>query len=149
MEEECIEVSESFEAIKQRLEEENEAAARAERRAARIKEKNRRAEEARKSVGFQQEVDDSSHNTTFNAGSDNSLSPTTPRSSLAPKSVLKRKDRGSVGGTQGSSDKSQKVLKTSKLFPASDWQLGMTQQQVCHGHVILMGFLFQNFRWIV
>ena len=90
-------------------------------------------------MGFQEE-DDSSHVITFSVGAGDTPPSTTPRSSITPRSVLKRKDRGSVGGTQGSSDKSQKILKTSELFPASDWPLGMTQQQVCGGFRIMVGF---------
>ena len=125
MEEETFEVSESFEETQRRIEDDNKAAEQAERQAAREKAKSRRAEAARRSVGFQDQ-DDSAHDITFNEGAGD----TPPRTVATPRSVLKRKDRGSVGGAQGSSDKTQKILKPSELFPASDWPLGMSQEQV-------------------
>ena len=125
MEEETFEVSESFEETQKRIEDKNKAAEQAERQAARERAKNRRAEAARRSVGFQ-DREDSTHDITFNDGAGD----TPPRNAAMPRSVLKRKDRGSVGGTQGSSDKTQKILKTSELFPTSDWPLGMSREQV-------------------
>ena len=118
MEEETFEVSESFEETQKRIEDENKAAEQAEKRAARERAKSRRAEAARRSVGFQDQ-EDSTHDITFNDGAGD----TPPRNAAMPRSVLKRKDRGS-------SDKTQKILKTSEMFPPSDWPLGMSREQV-------------------
>ena len=145
IEDEICEVSETFEATQARIVEENEASQRTERRAAREKEKARRAEEPRRSMGFH-ENDDTEHDITFNAGSDNPATPTTPRSSgpkksQVPKRILKRKDRGSVGGAPASADTSQKVLKTSEFFPSSDWPLGMTEAQVSPEMLLYRGLM--------
>ena len=125
MEEETFEVSESFEESQRRIEDENKAAELAEKRAAREKAKRQRAEAARRSVSFQ-DREDTTHDITFNEGAGD----TPPRNATVPRSALKRKDRGSVGGTQGSSDKTQKILKISEMYPPSDWPLGMTREQV-------------------
>ena len=130
MEEETFEVSESFEESQRRIEDENKAADLAEKRAAREKAKKQRAEAARRSVSFQgqdhEEQEDSVLDITINEG----VVVTPPRKTTTPRSALKRKDRGSVGGNQGSSDRTQKILKISEMYPPSDWPLGMTREQV-------------------
>ena len=125
MEKETFEISASFEETQKRIEDDNKATEQSERQAAREREKSQRAEAAMRSVSFQGQ-DDSPHNTTFNAGAGD----TPPRTVPTPRSVLKRKDCGSVGGAQGSSNRTQKILKISEVYPASDWPLGMTQDQV-------------------
>ena len=132
VEEETFEVSESFEESQKRIEDENKAAELAERRAAREKARNDRANAARRSVSFQGQEDqeDSPLDITINEG----VVETPPRKPIH-KSALKRKDRGSVGGSQGSSDRSQKILKISEMYPPSDWPLGMTREQVHKNYV--------------
>ena len=132
-EEEIFEVSESFEETQRRIETENRASEQSERQAARERAKRNLAKAARRSVGFQGQ-DDSVHDITFNEGLGDSPPrrvPTPPRTVPTPRSALKRKDRGSAGASQNPADKTQRVLRISEVFPASDWPLGMTQEQVC------------------